>query len=185
MEKKKTKYTEQFDKKDLKFKDFIPVIAAVGMVIAIYFMFFHKDRTPYGYAEIPEKLDAYMKTSDYYSKAYNSGKMLVVYYSQRDKDCKYFKMFSDAIDTAERNKKVHDLYEFIPFQSLKNNVLFEGKKGEEILKGEKALKKACRSFCMINPKKKALYFYYQPKNRDVQYLESNLEKLEFWGIKLD
>jgi len=184
-EKKKTKYTQQYDKKEMKIKDYIPVFAAVFVILAFYFIFFHKDKTPYGYADIPEKLDAYLKVSSQYSKSYNGDKMFVLYYAPNDKDNKYSKMFREAVETAARNKKVDELFDFVPFYIVKNNLLFEGKKGEDIIKNEKELKKVCRSFCMVNPKKKQVYFYYEPKVRDIQYLESNLEKLEFWGIKLD
>ncbi len=181
------RYIDQYDKQKLSFgvKEKSAIGIGIVVLISIYFMFFHVDRTPYGYAEIPEKLDNYLKSSLHYKDEYNSGKMVVIYYDERDKEYKYNGRFKDALNIAERSQKIDELYEFVEFQQLKNNILFDGKKGEEILKGEKLLKKTCRKFCVMNPKKKALYFYFEPQTRDAQYLESNLEKLEFWGMKLD
>lgn len=181
------KYVDNFDKKVVKLgvKEKASIAVGIFLVICFYFMFFHVDKTPYGYADIPEKLDKYLQSSKYYGNAYNGDKMLVLYYNPSDKEYSYYKVFKDSLDSARRNKKISDLYEFVPFQIIKNNILFDGKEGEIILKGEKQLKKACRRFCIVNPKKKALYFYFEPKSRDVQYLESNLEKLEFWGVKPD
>lgn len=181
------RYIDQYDKQNLSFgvKEKSAIGIGIVVLISIYFMFFHVDRTPYGYAEIPEKLDNYLKQSDHYKNAYNSGKMIIIKYNENNDEYKYNPRFKDALDIAERSQKVADLYEFVNFKRLNNNILFDGKEGEIILKGEKLLKKNCRKFCIMNPKKKALYFYFEPQTRDAQYLESNLEKLEFWGMKLD
>lgn len=181
------KYVDNFDKKVVRLgvKEKVSIVVAIFLIICFYFMFFRVDKTPYGYTEIPKKLDEYLSSSKHYSKAYTGDKMLVLYYNPADKEYSYYRVFSDSLASARRNKKISDLYEFVPFQIIKNNILFDGKAGEVILKGEKQLRKACRRFCIINPKKKSLYFYYEPKSRDVLYLESNLEKLEFWGVKLD
>lgn len=179
------KYVNKYTVSTFGVKEKLAVALGVVLAIVLYFMFFHVDKTPYGYAEIPDDVDAYMKTADNYSRFYGKGKMLIMYYDKRDKDNPYSKTFKDAIESAKRNQKISDLYEFRPFNVLKNNVVFDGKEGEKKIIGEKAVKKVCRSFCIVNPEKKALYFYFKPEQRDVQYLESNLEKLEFWGAKLD
>ena len=111
--------------------------------------------------------------------------MLVLYTLKRDKKYKYPKQFQDALDVVMEMPELGKLYNFHELQVFRNNILFEGEKGEKILKGEKALRKVCRSFCVVNPAKKALYFYFEPKPRDAQYLQENLEKLEFWGAKLN
>ena len=149
-------------------------------------MFFYVDKTPYGYAEIPEEVITYLSGSgNYYASDYNSGKMMVLYMLQRDRKYNYPKRFQDALDAVQKVSDLEEIYNFHELQPYRNNILFEGEKGEKILKGEKALRKVCRSFCVVNPKKKALYFYFQPKDRDAQYLQENLEKLEFWGAKLN
>ena len=167
-------------------KEIMAAIFFVVLCVIIYFTFFHVDRTPYGYTEISEELASYLAGSDSsYSEDYNSGKMLVLYVARRDKEYKYPKQFQDALDVAIDDSEMGELYNFRELQILRNNILFEGEKGERIIKGEKELRKTCRSFCVVNPKKKALYFYFQPKERDAQYLQENLEKLEFWGAKLN
>lgn len=179
------KYVEKYNKTGLGKKEKLAVAIGAVMVVILYFMFFHKDTTPYGYAVIPDKLHEYLQSADNYSKDYNEGKMFVLYYNERDKENPYSKAFKDAVASAQRNKKVSELYSFKTFTMLNNNVLFDGKEGEAKIKGEDALKKVCRKFCIVNPGRKAVYFYYMPKARDIQYLESNLEKLEYWGAKLD
>ena len=181
-------FINKFDKQVSTFgpKEIMAAIFFVVLCVIIYFTFFHVDRTPYGYTEISEELASYLAGSDSsYSEDYNSGKMLVLYVARRDKEYKYPKQFQDALDVAIDDSEMGELYNFRELQILRNNILFEGEKGERIIKGEKELRKTCRSFCAVNPKKKALYFYFQPKERDAQYLQENLEKLEFWGAKLN
>ncbi len=181
-------FINKFDKQVSTFgpKEIMAAIFFVVLCVIIYFTFFHVDRTPYGYTEISEELASYLAGSDSsYSEDYNSGKMLVLYLARRDKEYKYPKQFQDALDVAIDDSEMGELYNFRELQILRNNILFEGEKGERIIKGEKELRKTCRSFCVVNPKKKALYFYFQPKERDAQYLQENLEKLEFWGAKLN
>ncbi len=181
-------FINKFDKQVSTFgpKEIMAAIFFVVLCVIIYFTFFHVDRTPYGYTEISEELASYLAGSDSsYSEDYNSGKMLVLYVARRDKEYKYPKQFQDALDVAIDDSEMGELYNFRELQILRNNILFEGEKGERIIKGEKELRKTCRSFCVVNPKKKALYFYFQPKERDAQYLQENLEKLEFWGAKLN
>lgn len=182
-------FINKFDKQVSTFgpKEIMYAVICVVLAIVIYCTFFHVDRTPYGYEEISDDLATYMASADSsYNDYYNSGKMLVLYIDRKDKDnYKYPKTFQDALNVAMEDPELAELYNFENILIFRNNILFDGEKGERILKGEKALKKACRSFCIVNPKKKALYFYYQPKERDAQYLQSNLEKLEFWGAKLD
>ena len=52
------RYIDQYDKQKLSFgvKEKSAIGIGIVVLISIYFMFFHVDRTPYGYAEIPEKL---------------------------------------------------------------------------------------------------------------------------------
>lgn len=181
-------YINKFEKNVNTFgaKEIMYAVGFVVLVIVLYFTFFHVDKTPYGYEELSEELSSYLANKDsYYDEEYNEGKMLVLYTSKRDPLYKYPKNFQDSLDVAIENEEFKELYNFKPLTVLRNNILFEGEKGERIIKGEKILRKACRSFCVINPKKKALYFYFQPKERDAQYLQENLKKLEFWGAKLD
>ncbi len=183
---RKNNYVDSFNKKTLKLGVKEKISAAVGALVLVagYFMFFHVDKTPYGYVDIPDKLDEYLKESSYYSSAYKSGKMVVFFYSDKDDTYKYEKTFKDNIERVQLIDKISNLYEFVNFRRLRNNILMEDD-GEKILKGEKLLKKTCRKFCIMNPKKKSLYFYFEPRPRDSQYLEGNLEKLEFWGIQPD
>ncbi len=184
----KNNYVNKFDKQVSTFgiREQLAVVFGIILAVVIYFMFFYVDKTPYGYAEIPEDLVTYLSgAGNYYAEDYNSGKMLVLYTLKRDKKYKYPKQFQDALDVVMETPELGELYNFHGLQPYRNNILFEGEKGEKILKGEKALRKVCRSFCVVNPKKKALYFYFQPKDRDAQYLQENLEKLEFWGAKLN
>lgn len=181
-------YVNKFEKKvsTLGMKEILSVVGLFVLCIIFYFTFFHVDKTPYGYEEISEDLAAYMASQDsYYHDDYTSGKMLVLYTAQSDPLYKYPKNFQDSLDVAIKNEELNELYNFSELTIVRNNLLFEGEKGERIIKMEKELRKVCRSFCVINPKKKALYFYFQPKERDAQYLQENLEKLEFWGAKLD
>lgn len=82
------------------------------------------------------------------------------------------------------NENMQELYEFQPYYRMRNTKLLDDD-ATSVLKGEKLLKKTCRKFCIMNRAKKQAYFYFEPKSRDIQYLQSNLEKLEFWGMKLD
>lgn len=185
----KNNYVNRFDKQVSTFgiKEKMAVVFGAVLIVIFYFMFFHVDKTPYGYDEISEELNTYLSGSDgSYSQEYNSSKMLVLYIDRKDeKYYKYPKQFQDALDAAKENPELAELYNFKNIWVFRNNILFDGEKGERILKGEKELRKTCRSFCVINPKKKALYFYFEPKERDAQYLQENLEKLEFWGAKLN
>ncbi len=184
----KNNYVNKFDKQVSTFgiREQLAVVFGIILAVVIYFMFFYVDKTPYGYAEIPEEVITYLSGSgNYYASDYNSGKMMVLYMLQRDRKYNYPKRFQDALDAVQKVSDLEEIYNFHELQPYRNNILFEGEKGEKILKGEKALRKVCRSFCVVNPKKKALYFYFQPKDRDAQYLQENLEKLEFWGAKLN
>lgn len=179
------KYIEKYDKQALTvgLKEKLAVIIGVVILVSSYFMFFHVDKTPYGYEDIPDNVDEYLKTSEYYSSHYKSGKMLVLYYSERDDDYEYEKSFKDALDVAMQDKALEEIYDFYPFKRLRNNLLMDDK-GQKVVKGEKILRKSCRKFCIMNPKKKELYFYFEPAQRDSQYLMKNLANLEFWGIEL-
>ncbi len=184
----KNNYVNKFDKQVSTFgiREQLAVVFGIILAVVIYFMFFYVDKTPYGYAEIPDEVITYLSGSgNYYASDYNSGKMMVLYMLQRDRKYNYPKRFQDALDAVQKVSDLEEIYNFHELQPYRNNILFEGEKGEKILKGEKALRKVCRSFCVVNPKKKALYFYFQPKDRDAQYLQENLEKLEFWGAKLN
>lgn len=184
----KNNYVNKFDKQVSTFgiREQLAVVFGIILAVVIYFMFFYVDKTPYGYAEIPDEVITYLSGSgNYYASDYNSGKMMVLYMLQRDRKYNYPKRFQDALDAVQKVSDLEEIYNFHELQPYRNNILFEGEKGEKILKGEKALRKVCRSFCVVNPKKKALYFYFQPKERDAQYLQENLEKLEFWGAKLN
>ncbi len=180
------KYAQRYDKQALTvgIKEKIAIVVGVVILIFSYFNFIYEDKTPYGYAEVPKKLDSYLRESDYYSKEYKSGKMLVVYYEDRDESYKYEKSFMDALTVVMQDEAMKELYEFRAFRRFRNNMMMDDD-GQKVLKGEKMLKKNCRKFCVINPKKKELYFYFEPSQRDTQYLKSNLEKLEFWGMNLD
>lgn len=182
------KFLDKFDKQVNTFgpKEIMYAVGFVVLAVILYFTFFHVDKTPYGYEDISENLATYLADKDsYYDEEYKDGKMLVLYTVKRDPLYKYPKNFQDALDAAMENETLNELYNFKSLTVLRNNILFDGEKGEKIIKGEKELRKACRSFCVINPKKKALYFYFEPKERDAQYLQENLKKLEFWGAKLD
>ena len=181
-------YVNKFDKQVSTFgiKEKMAAVLVGILAIVIYCMFFHVDKTPYGYADIPEDVVEYLSGSgNYYALEYNSDKMLVLYTLQRDRKYNYPQQFQDALDAVQKVPELEEIYNVHELQPYRNNILFEGEKGEKILKGEKALRKVCRSFCVINQKKKALYFYFEPKPRDAQYLQENLEKLEFWGAKLN
>ncbi len=180
------KYIEKYDKKALTLgiKEKIAVVIFFGLIIAIYFMFFHVDKTPYGYTEIPEALDTYLKDSPYYGNKYKGDKMIVFYYADKDPEYQYEKGFQDALESMKINENMQELYEFQPYYRMRNTKLLDDD-ATSVLKGEKLLKKTCRKFCIMNRAKKQAYFYFEPKSRDIQYLQSNLEKLEFWGMKLD
>lgn len=182
----KNNYIESFDKKVIKIgiKEKLSLVGGFILLIVLYFMFFYVDKTPYGYTDIPDAVNEYLQSNKNYSEAYKSGKQLVVYFGRYDKDYKYNKEFEGALERAMANEDLVELYDFVTFYPIKNTMLVDAE-GQEILKNEKAFRKVCRKFCVINPKKKQLYFYFEPQVRDAQYLESNLEKLEFWGAKPD
>lgn len=71
------KYVKKYTVSSFGIKEKLSVALGIVIAIILYFMFFHVDKTPYGYAEIPEDVDAYMKTADNYSRFYGKGKMLI------------------------------------------------------------------------------------------------------------
>ena len=182
------KYVNKYTISTFGIKQKAAVILGVLLIVLFYFMFFHVDKTPYGYDEISPKLDEYLKTAEPYAVEYNKAdKLIVMYYHKRDKDKHntYPNTFRNEIESAKEDPKFAEYMTFKTFRMLKNTILFDGEKGEAIVNGENELKKVCRDFCIINPKKKAVYFYFKPAIRDTQYLNGNLEKLQFWGAKLD
>lgn len=143
----------------------------------------------YGYEALGEEVHSYLSTSSHYGGAYNSGKMLVVYYHPKDERNEYFGNFKSALNDLSRVSEIRRLYRFVTF-------LREEKMGDDkdLVRNEKMFKKMCRSFCIVNPQRRELYYYTKvrtsdltrnpenPRNRDV--LEDDLKQLEFWGIDL-
>ena len=63
------KYVKKYTVSSFGVKEKLSVALGIVIAIILYFMFFHVDKTPYGYEEIPEDVDAYMKTADNYSRS--------------------------------------------------------------------------------------------------------------------
>lgn len=183
---KNNNYVDRFEKKVIRFsvKEKLAIAAGVVFFILIYFMFFNVDKTPYGYASIPDNVFDYLKSSGSYSDALTSGKLVVLHCNKTDKRCTYNSTFQSALERAAENDAYKDKYEFVNLYLLKNTMLADSE-GQEIIKQEKALRKVCRKFCVVNPSKKELYFYFEPKARDAMYLEDNLKALQNWGAKLN
>lgn len=178
----KTNYINRLDYK-LTVKDKLCIVIAICFAIFFYFKFFHADSTPQGYANISPELHEFLKTSDYYNKFYNSGKKIVLYHANEAK-FEYDKEFTDSLAFAAKNPELTANYEFVPFQILSNSVLFDLKTGEKIMKSTEELQKTCRAFCIINPEKQQLYFYFKPLAKEGKVLQSTLTNLQFWGIKI-
>lgn len=188
------KFTKKYTKKQkLGWKEWTAIVLSVPIAVYVYMNFFYKDTTPYGYDKYDESVHDYLMQSPNYSPAYTSGKMVVIYYHSRDKNNPYFGLFRKAIDDIQRISEINDLYSFATFFMMTNNRYFDGEQTKVLLKNEKALKKVCRSFCVVNPKKRAVYFWYQPRQRDLtvtadingkEVLIDNLKALEFWGAEL-
>lgn len=188
------KYTKKFGNKNaLSLKEKITIALVLPVAIVCYFYFFHKDTTPYGYDKYDESVHEYLMTSPNYNSAYTSGKMVVISYHNRDKANPYFGLFKKALEDIQRISEINDLYAFATFYMMSNNRDFDEDATKILLKNEKALKKVCRSFCVVNPQEREVYFWYQPKQRDLslsndvngkEVLIENLKSLEFWGMKL-
>ena len=147
----------------------------------------------YGYEPLGEEVHSYLSSSPHYGKGYNSGKMMIVYYHQKDEANEYFGNFKTALADLSRVSEIRALYTFVPFIYDKGDGKFS--KDKDLMRNERLFKQLCRSFCIVNPLRRELYFYYKPRtsdltrnpdnprNRDV--LEDDLKKLEFWGIDLE
>lgn len=179
----KTNYINRLDYK-LTIKDKLYIVLAICVAILLYFKFVHVDKTPQGYATISPELHEFLKTSDYYGKSYNSGKNIVLYRTNEEK-VQYSKEFENNLRLAAKNDELLKKYEFVSFQVLSNKVLFDVKTGEKVMKASAKLQKTCRKFCIINPAKQQLYFYFDPQAKEGEALTSILNSLEFWGIKIE
>lgn len=188
------KFTKKYGNKyKLGWKEWTAIVLAIPIAIFVYMNFFYKDTTPYGYDKYGEDVHDYLMHSPNYSSAYTSGKKVVIYYHNKDKDSPYFGLFKKALEDIQRISEISDMYEFATYFMMSNNRYFDGEQTKKLLKNERALKKVCRSFCVINPEKREVYFWYQPKQRDLstsndingkEVLIENLKSLEFWGSEL-
>lgn len=179
----KTNYINRLDYK-LSIKDKLYIVLAIFVAILLYFKFVHVDKTPQGYAPISPELNEFLKTSDYYGKSYTSGKKIVLYQANETKD-PYNQEFMNELLLASKNPELLADYEFMTFQILSNKVVLDVKTGEKVMKASAELQKTCRKFCIINPAKQQLYFYFDPQAKEGKALSSILNNFEFWGIKIE
>lgn len=177
---------EYIKKTDFKATTKDKIMASVAIVVAIliYFQFFHVDKTPEGYQVMSPELTAYLKSSEYYKETFNGNKKIVLFYPKGSK-IQYPVEFSDSIQAAKKNPEYNEKYVFLPFETIKNNALFDIKEGEKLVKYTAELKKDCRSFCIVNPTKGQLYFYYAPSKKEAENLTKILDRLQYWGLKMD
>ena len=123
----KNNYVNKFDKQVSTFgiREQLAVVFGIILAVVIYFMFFYVDKTPYGYAEIPDEVITYLSGSgNYYASDYNSGKMMVLYMLQRDRKYNYPKRFQDALDAVQKVSDLEEIYNFHELQPYRNNILF-------------------------------------------------------------
>jgi len=188
------KFTKKYTKKKtIGWKEILAIILVIPVTLFVYFNFFYEDKTPYGYDKYGEDVHEYLMHSPTYSPAYTSGKMVILSYRGNDKENPYFGLFTKSIEDIQRISEISDIYEFAHFYVMTSNRYFDGDQTKVLLKNEKALKKVCRSFCVINPEKREVYFWYRPRQRDLtlsadinkkDILIDNLKTLEFWGAEL-
>lgn len=188
------KFTKKYSKKEgFGVKEIIAILLVIPIAIYVYLNFMYVDKTPYGYDSYNQDVHEYLMSSPNYQAAYTSGKKVILHYHPKDKDNPYFGLFKKALDDIKRITDISDMYEFASYVSMNDNRYYDKDTAGKLLKNEKALKRVCRSFCVINPQKREVYFWFEPKQRDLskaastdgkEVLIDNLKALEFWGIEL-
>lgn len=188
------KFTKKYSKKEgFGVKEIIAILLVIPIAIYVYLNFMYVDKTPYGYDSYGQEVHEYLMSSPNYQAAYTSGKKVILHYHSKDKDNPYFGLFKKALDDIKRITDISDMYEFASYVSMNDNRYYDKDTAGKLLKNEKALKRVCRSFCVINPQKREVYFWFEPKQRDLskaastdgkEVLIDNLKALEFWGIEL-
>ena len=173
--------------------EILAMLLMLPILGGVYWYFFYEDPTPYGYDSYGESIHEYLMQAPNYQAAYTSGKKVIVHYYDKDDSNPYFGLFKKAINDLQRTSDITEMYEFAHFFNMTNNRYFDGEQTKYVMKNERAMKKLCRQFCVINPEKREVYFWKQPRQRDLtrttdiegkEVLIEHLKSLEHWGIKL-
>lgn len=120
-------------------------------------------RVQHGVTKLTSNNANYLKNSKEYSKAFNEGKILVIY-PYPDANSPFSKVFSQEFDKAINDPKYTSIYEFLTFPENPNNQFF----------------KNCHSICFVNPQKQELFYIVRTGNDAGKQLTFILDGLMKW-----